>query len=329
MDLLILGGSGFAGRALVDEGLARGWTVTTLNRGSHRAPAGVTALTGDRTTPDGLAALGDRRWDIVVDTWSWAPIAVRESAALLADRANRYVYVSSRSVYAYPAPAGAAEDAPVVESSSSDAGFDDYARAKAGAERGAVEAFGDGAILARAGLLLGPHEDIGRLPWWLNRIARGGDVLAPGDPASGIQFLDARDLAAWALTAAENGLSGPFNVVSPVGFASMGGLLGACVEATGSAARLRWVDADILAAAGVEPWTDLPAWLPAGDAHDTMHGADVSRAVAAGLAPRPVRDTVADTWDWLQGIGGVAPRRADRPSVGLSPEREAAILAAL
>src|SRR5688572_23052479 len=119
MDLLILGGSGFVGRALVEEGLARGWNVTTLNRGTREPVDGVTALAGDRTTPEGLAALGDRRWDVVADTWSWAPAAVRASAAFLADRADSYLYVSSRSVYSYPAPAGSDERAPVVESSSS------------------------------------------------------------------------------------------------------------------------------------------------------------------------------------------------------------------
>jgi 2'-hydroxyisoflavone reductase len=329
MDLLVLGGSGFVGPALVAEGVARGWNVTTLNRGTRRPAGGVTALTGDRATPDGLAALGDREWDVVADTWSWAPAAVRDAAALLASRAGRYVYISSRSVYTYPQPAGSDETATVVDASSSDTGFDDYARAKAGAEKGVTEAFGDRALLARAGLILGPREDIGRLPWWLSRIARGGNVLAPGEPDAGIQYIDARDLASWALTAAANGVGGPVDVVSPVGFASMGDLLSACVTATGSSARLRWVPSDVLVAAGAEPWTGLPAWLPPGEAHDTMHGAAVSRALATGLRCRPVADTVSDTWSWLTAIGGVAPRRADRPAVGLDPALEARILASL
>ncbi|MET0933109.1 MAG: NAD-dependent epimerase/dehydratase family protein [Mycetocola sp.] len=329
MDLLVLGGSGFVGTALVADGLSRGWNVTTLNRGNRPAVPGVTALVGDRSAPGGLDALGDRDWDIVADTWSWAPSAVRDAAARLAERAGRYVYISSRSVYTYPQPAGSDETAPVVDASSSDTGFDDYARAKAGAELGVTEAFGDRGLLARAGLILGPHEDIGRLPWWLSRIARGGDVLAPGEADAGIQYIDARDLAAWALTAAENGVGGPVNVVSPVGFAALGDLLSACVTATGSSARLRWVPTDVLLAAGVEPWSDLPAWLPPGEAHDTMHSADVSRALATGLDCRPVRDTVADTWAWLTSVGGVAPQRPDRPAVGLDPGLESRILAAV
>lgn len=327
MDLLVLGGSGFVGPALVAEGLSRGWNVTTLNRGTRPADRRVTALTGDRSSPGGLDALRDRQWDIVADTWSWAPAAVRDAAALLAERAGRYVYISSRSVYAYPQPAGSDETAALVDASSSDTAFDDYARAKAGAERGVTEAFGDRALLARAGLILGPNEDIGRLPWWLTRIARGGDVLAPGKADAGIQYIDARDLASWALTAAANGVGGPVNVVSPVGFATMGDLLSACVAATGSSARLRWVPADVLLAAGVEPWTDLPAWLPPGEAHDTMHSANVSRALATGLDCRPVRDTVADTWSWLTSTGGVPPQRPDRPVVGLDPGLESRILA--
>jgi 2'-hydroxyisoflavone reductase len=154
----------------------------------------VTSLIGDRSAPGGLAALGNREWDIVADTWSWAPSAVRNSSAWLARRAGRYVYISSRSVYANPLSVGSDETAAVVEASSSDTGFDDYARAKAGAESGVTEAFGDRALLARAGLILGPHEDTGRLPWWLSRIARGGDVLAPGDPDARIQYIDARNL---------------------------------------------------------------------------------------------------------------------------------------
>ncbi|WP_338043416.1 NAD-dependent epimerase/dehydratase family protein, partial [Nonomuraea lactucae] len=180
MKLLVLGGTEFVGRAFLDEALAMGWEVTVLNRGTHEPPPGVTALRGDRSAPGGLAALGDGVWDVVVDTWSWAPSAVRDSASLLAGRAGHYVYVSSRSVHGYPVPAGADESAPVVEASADDDGHADYARAKAGGELAAVAAFGDRALLARAGLILGPHENIGRLPWWLTRIARGGPVLAPG-----------------------------------------------------------------------------------------------------------------------------------------------------
>lgn len=337
MRLLVLGGTDFVGRAFVEQALADDWSVTVLNRGRHEAPAGVKALRGDRSRPDGLVALdggteGGDDWDVVVDTWSWEPRAVRDAASVLADRAGSYLYVSSRSVYRYPAPAGATEDAPVVDASPDDDTADDYAMAKAGGEIAAVAAFGDRAILARAGLILGPHENIGRLPWWLNRIAAGGDVLAPGPPDAGIQYIDARDLAVWGLSAASRGLHGAYNIVSPPGHATMRSLLESAVdvvgsEATGSSANLRWVAPETILAADVKPWTDLPIWLPAGDDYNFMHGGNVEKAIAAGLTCRPVEETVGDTWNWLQSIGGVAPQRPDRPPVGLDPAVEARLLA--
>ena len=231
--LLILGGSSFVGPAVIDDALARGWDVTVLNRGTQPAPAGVTSLTGDRTSSGGLAALHDGIWDVVVDTWASAPSAVRDAAAVLVDRVDRYVYVSSRSVYRWPMPAGGAEDLPTCDASPDD-GDVDYQRAKRGGELAALAAFGDRALFARAGLILGPREDIGRLPWWLHRIARGGPVLAPGPADNGVQFIDARDLAAFVLDAAEHGFGGPYDVVSPVGHASMRDVLEACVAVTDS-----------------------------------------------------------------------------------------------
>ncbi|MFC7928900.1 NAD-dependent epimerase/dehydratase family protein [Streptomyces cinereoruber] len=330
MKLLMLGGTEFVGRAVVEAALERGWEVTVFHRGRHAPPAGVRSLLGDRTAgPDGLAALARGSWDAVVDTWSAAPSAVRDAAGALADRVGRYAYVSSRSVYAWPPAAGLAEDGPLVAGSPDD-GDVPYAEAKRGGELAAGAAFGaDRTLLVRAGLILGPYENVGRLPWWLNRIARGGPVLAPGPEAAPIQYVDARDLAAWTLDAVAAGLSGPYNLVSPPGHTTMGGLLDACVRATGSDAELRWTAPEELLAAGAEPWTELPVWLPPGETYDAMHTADVSRALAAGLRCRPVTETVADTWAWLEPLGGVAPQRPDRPGPGLSPEREAEVLAAL
>ncbi|GAA4933052.1 SDR family oxidoreductase [Nonomuraea thailandensis] len=321
----MLGGTGFVGRVVLDEALAMGWEVTAFNRGSHEPPAGVTALRGDRTAPGGLAALERGEWDVVIDTWSWAPSAVRDSAALLAGRAGSYVYVSSRSLYAEPVPFGADESAPLVAASADD-GDGPYARNKAGGELGAVAAFGDRALLARAGLIIGPQENVGRLPWWLNRIARGGPVVAPAPADRGLQYIDVRDLAVWCLEAGARGVGGAFNVVCPPGATTMGELLETCVKVTGSDAELRWIEEERLLAAGVEPWTGLPFWL-VGDDYDFMHGGDVGKAVAAGLRFRPVAETVADTWAWLRGLGGQAPQRADRPLKGLDPALEARILA--
>jgi nucleoside-diphosphate-sugar epimerase len=268
-----------------------------------------------------IGALGGGEWDAVVDTWSAAPSAVRDAARALHGRTGSYAYVSSRSVYADPMPAGLDETAPVVEG-----GDGDYAAVKRGGEIAAQEAYGERALLVRAGLILGPWENVGRLPWWLNRIARGGDVLAPGPRELPLQYTDVRDLAGWTLDAVTAGLGGPYNLVSPPGHTTMGELLDTCVRVTGSDAVLRWTDPAVIQAAGIEPWTELPIWLPPGEDHDAMHGGDVRRALAAGLRCRPVGETVADTWEWLLGIGGAPPLRADRPTPGLDPAVEKAVL---
>ncbi|MFI1621221.1 NAD-dependent epimerase/dehydratase family protein [Streptomyces lydicus] len=326
MKLLMLGGTEFVGRAVTEAAVARGWQVTVFHRGHHAPPEGAAALHGDRRDRAGLAALETGEWDAVVDTWSGAPSAVRDAARLLAGRVGAYAYVSSRSVYAYPAAFGLGEDAPLAEGSADSTDSDDYAAAKRGGELAAVDAFGDRALLVRAGLILGPYENIGRLPWWLNRIARGGPVLAPGPRDLALQYVDVRDMAEWTLDALEAGRGGAYNMVSEVGHATMGELLDSCVKVTGSDAELRWTAPEDVLAAGIEPWTELPVWLAPGEARDAFFGADVSKAVAAGLRCRPVSETVADTWAWLRGIGGVAPQRPDRPVVGLAPEKEAAVL---
>lgn len=327
MRLLVLGGTEFVGRAVVEAALGRGWDVTVLNRGHHTPPPGVRALRGDRTEPGGLAGLTGE-WDAVVDTWSAAPRAVHEAARLLAGRAGRYAYISSCSVYAWAPPAGYTEDAPLVEGAEPDAGQTDYPRDKRGGELAAQEAFGaDRSLFVRAGLILGPYENIGRLPWWLTRTARGGPVLAPGPRDLPLQYIDARDLAEWTLGAVERELGGPYNLIGPQGHATMGTLLDACADVTGATADLRWTAPQAVLDAGIQPWTQLPVWVPPhSEMHDALHAADVSKAVATGLRCRPVAETVADTWDWLRSIGGTAPLRPGRPAVGLDPAVEEKVL---
>lgn len=327
--LLVLGGSNFVGRALVEDGLARGWAVTTFTRGrsGHRDPE-AEHLTGDRLDPASLRPLAAREWDVVADTWSGAPRAVRDSARVLAGRVGRYAYVSSRSVYAAPLARLADEQAPTV-AGDPDAEDGDYPERKRGSELALEAVLGDRALIARAGLVLGPHEDVGRLPWWLERIARGGDVLAPGPPGLGVQLIDARDLAHWLLGAAADGRHGPFDAVSGPDHTTMRGLLEACRQATGSGARLRWIDPAPLLAVGVEPWTELPAWLPPEDPYRGLLEADTARAHDAGLRCRPVEETVGDTWAWLEAIGHEPPLRADGPPPGLDRHRERELLARL
>lgn len=323
--LLVLGGTEFVGRAVVAEALRAGWSVAVFNRGNNPPLPGAHQLTGDRLAPGGLEVLERGSWDVVVDTWSWAPVAVRNSAQLLKDRAEHYVYISSRSVYQMPNP-DSSESAPTVDASPDETGDDDYAISKAGGEVAAVEAFGDRALLARAGLILGPHENVGRLPWWLTRIAEGGKVLAPEPRAAGLQYIDARDMAIWVLAAAQRGVSGAFNTVSQPGHTTMAEFLDTCIRVTGAQAELCWRDPAAIQAAGIKPWVELPVWLPPGELYRSMHQADVSKAIAAGLVCRPIGETVADTWKWMLKIGGPAPVRADRPPRWLSREKEARLV---
>lgn len=326
ISLLVLGGSGFVGRAVVNDGLSRGWEVTTFNRGRAGEVQGVSQIVGDRLEPATLGALRGTEWDLVVDTWSGAPRAARDSAAVLADHAAHYVYVSSCSVYAPPPPLGVKESAPTVEASPDTEGGD-YAERKRGAELAVMQAFGDRALVARAGLILGPHENVGRLTWWLARMAAGGEILAPGPPDLELQIIDARDLAGFVHEAALGGHHGPFNVVSRRGHATMRSLLETCHTVAGAPdARLTWLDPQAVITAGVEPWTELPIWLPPDSEYAGMHAANVERAYAAGLHCRPVEQTVEDTWNWVSSLGGPPPLRSDLDPPGLDRRRERAVL---
>jgi 2'-hydroxyisoflavone reductase len=330
MRLLVLGGTHHVGRAVVEEALARGDDVTTLTRGvSGPSAAGAVAVHADRTDQAALAAaLGDASWDAVVDTWSGAPAVVLASARLLSGRAGHYGYVSSRSVHRWPFAVGMDESGPVVDGDPASQASDDYAEAKRGGELAAIAGFRGPVLLARAGLILGPYEIVGRMPWWLRRIERGGDVLAPGPRDMPLQYIDCRDLARWMLLAADQRIAGPFNTVSRPGHATMGSLLAAAVAATGSDARLVWTPPEAIEATGIAPWTELPVWVPPDGEYAGLHQGDVSAALAAGLTCRPVEETVEDTWAWLQREGD-PPAGSGRPAHGLDADRERMVLAGL
>jgi 2'-hydroxyisoflavone reductase len=329
MRILVLGGTHHVGRAVVENALARGDDVTTLTRGESGPPAtGATARYADRTdrraVADALA--GDDGWDAVVDTWSLAPHVVLDSALLLSGRARHYTYISSRSVYVWPIPMAADESAPVVSGDPSSDDGADYAAAKRGGELAALEGFDGPVLLARPGLILGPYERVGRLPYWLNRMHKGGRVPCPGPPDRPLQYIDARDLAGWVLDAARTDVAGTFNTVSRPGHTTMGELMEQCLTVTGSAAELVWVSPEAVAAAGVAPWTELPIWLPPTGEYAGLHDGDVSAAYAAGLTCRPVAETVADTWAWLQAEGLPAPAHPERGAIGMDAAAEARLL---
>jgi 2'-hydroxyisoflavone reductase len=335
MRLLVLGGTHFAGRAIVEAALADGLDVTTLNRGLRPVPGvEVRTLIADRTDPAALReALGDQEWDAVIDTWSWAPNVVATACSLLNGRTSHYGYVSTLSVYADPVPHGADETAPTVDADPDDdqdwaskvpSDVAGYQRAKRGAELAVLRVFGDAALLARPGLILGPYENVGRLPSWLRRIERGGQVVAPAGPDAPVQYVDVRDLARWMLDMAKRRAGGVFNVVNAPGESTLGEFLGTAVSVTGSDAELVWVPEELILEAGIAPWTELPLWVP----RAWEEPVDVSAARAAGLTARTVRETVAGTWAWLRAEGD-PPRRPDRPVHGLPPEKEQALLGQL
>ncbi|MCW2786007.1 MAG: NAD-dependent epimerase/dehydratase family protein [Marmoricola sp.] len=329
MKVLVLGGTHHVGRAVVEAALARGDQVSTLNRGSVPAAAGVDARYADRRDPEALArALGEDHWDALVDTWSEEPVVVRDTARLLGGRVGHWTYISSRSVHAWPIGSGADESAPLVEADPASTDGTAYAEAKRGAEIALEQKLPGPALLARAGLILGPYEVVGRLPWWLARIAAGGRVPVPGPPLRPLQYIDGRDLADWVLACAAHGTTGAFNTVSRPGHTTIGELLAACRTATGADAELVWCTPDQIEAAGLTGWSDLPIWAPPTGEIAALHDGDVSAALAAGLTCRPVGETVADTWAWIEREG-MPTQRSDRAGrLGIDAAVEAVLLAA-
>lgn len=324
----MLGGTSFVGGAVVDAALERGWSVTTFNRGNrHELRSGVQHVVGDRTRPYDVAALGSGRWDVAVDTWAAAPVVVRTSAELLSDVVGRYVYVSSRAVYAMPYPDGLDESAPTVAAAAG-APSVGYSEDKRGGELAVEEVFGSRALLARSGVILGPGENLGRMRCWLAHVGRNATVLAPGDPDQPWRFIDVRDLADWMLRAAQDGAGGAHNLVNRLGTATTGSFLDACRRAVLSGARFQWTGTDALARAGVDRYEALPGWIPPEPDYAGFLTTDTDKAAAAGLRCRPVAETVADTLEWLRVTGGLAhsPER-DGDLLGLDPEVERRALA--
>ncbi len=328
MDILILGGTVFVGRHLVEAALVRGHRVTLFHRGQHGTDLFPEAehLLGDRN--ESLNLLRGRRWDAVIDTSGFFPRQVKATAEALADAVGHYTFISSASVYGDPSVPGMDERAPVgtladpmVEKRTGET----YGPLKALCE-GAVEAALPGRVLiVRPGLIVGPHDPTNRFAYWPRRLAAGGAVLAPGSPSDPVQIIDARDLAAWIILSIKAGRTGVYNALGPDYALTMGEVLAACQAAGNADARIHWVAEDFLLAHEVQPWSELPLWIPTGDA--SMAGfrrMSSARAQAAGLIFRPLTATVQDTLAWDAAQPPLGPN--DPPRATLTPEREATLL---
>jgi 2'-hydroxyisoflavone reductase len=321
--ILCIGGTRFVGRHLAAMAVDAGHRVTVFHRGSTNpgGVAGADEVLGDRD--GGLDAVGTAEWDAVVDTSGYVPRVVSASARLFAERADRYVFVSSISVYADPATPGQDESAPVgtLEDPTVEEVTDEtYGPLKALCEREVEAAFPGRALVLRWGLMVGPLDPTDRFTYWPRRMAEGGAVLAPGPPEAPVQFADGRDIARWMLSMIERGRTGTFNATGPAEPLSMGRALEACLEATGSAATIEWVPGSFLLEQGVEPWTELPLWVAPEEAG--ILAVDAGRALAEGLEFRSLEETVADTlaWDRDRGLPDLG--------AGMSGEREAEVLSA-
>jgi 2'-hydroxyisoflavone reductase len=324
MRILVIGGTAFVGRHITEAALAAGHDVTLFHRGKTGRDlfGAATHLTGDRNAD--LSALAGGRWDATIDVCGYLPRQVRSLAAALGDRGGLHVFISSVSAYRTPVAPGFTEDAPLAEltdPATEDITEQTYGGLKAACERAVTELYGgSGTLIIRPTYVIGPHDYSGRFTWWVGRIARGGTVLAPGPADCPRQVIDARDMASWIVSCASRSVTGAFHAVSPAPPFGFGGMLGAIAAEVGPpATQLTWVDRDYLLAEG-ETGSSLPIWPGADDEHD-LNAADPAAAFAAGLAPRPLRQTIAEIW--AHELTSPTPAPA---GIGLPPAREAELL---
>lgn len=324
MRILVIGGTVFVGRAIVDAALAAGHEVTRFHRGQTRAEASGTVETirGDRD--GGLDALAGRTWDVVIDTCGYVPRVVRASAEFLRNAAPFYVFVSTISVYADFDTIGLDESSKLGELEDGTTETVDaatYGPLKVSCERAVADVYGDRSLIVRPGVIVGPHDPTDRFTYWMARVASGGDVLAPGSPDAPIQFIDARDLATWLVGAIERGETGVFNTVGPGTATTWGAVLFACCETAKRHVRVRWLPDEFLLANDLSAWKDLPLWLPPSEGKQGVFQVDGSKAHDAGLTHRSTDAIVRDTMEWWRTRG------TPEISAGVSPERAAEILA--
>ncbi|HEX2166379.1 MAG TPA: NAD-dependent epimerase/dehydratase family protein [Longimicrobiales bacterium] len=343
--ILILGGTGFTGPHQVHYAIDRGHHVTVFNRGRSQAdlPAAVVHLQGDRNAPDGLAALerevaNGTKWDVVIDNPTTLPFWVRDAGRVLGDATQHYVFISTISVYADTSRAGMDETTELAAYTGADALAETmqtyqasrgglYGPLKAASEREAEKWFPGRTTVIRPGLIVGPRDMSGRFTYWPVRIARGGEVLAPGTGHDAVQVIDARDLAEWTIRMAETRTFGTYNATGPAGELTIAEMLGGIRGAFDGTTKmnLTWVPADFLAEQSIRGWSHMPVWVAPRDDNAGFSRVSIERALNTGLTFRPLAMTARDTLEWFRSLPSDVQARVGGP---LAAEREAEVLRA-
>ena len=336
LKILILGGTGFTGPFQVKYALSRGHAVTVFNRGrTHPGELSKDAeqLIGDRNGQ--LDALKGRQWDVCIDNPTTLPVWVRDAAKILQGNVGRYVFISTISVYSDNSKPGMDESGPLAEYTDGDpmketvatlrAKLSNYGPLKVQSEKEAEKWFPGKNMIIRPGLIVGPGDESDRFTYWPVRVERGGEVLAPGTPKDGVQFIDARDLAEWTIRMVEQGTTGIFNATGPNYPLTIGKMLDEIKAATKSNAQFTWVDADFLLSQKVRAWQDMPVWVAPRGPETGFAQISVKKAQKKGLTYRSVADTTLATLEWFKKQ---TPERQATLRAGITSDREAAVLAA-
>jgi len=324
MKVLILGGTQFLGRHFVEIGLNQGYQITLFNRGqtNNSLYADVEKLVGDRVKGE-LAALKGRKWDVVIDTAGYfpnLPYLVRDTAELLKDSVNTYVFISTISVYS-EFQANGDETLPLYpinQELPQEMNAQAYGTLKAMAESVVQEVYGERGLIVRPGLIVGPYDNTGRFTYWIRRISEGGEVLAPESPELPVQYIDAQDLVQWIYGLVSTHKAGVYNALGPDYSLKLGQFLATCQQVTGSNATFTWIPGQILESQGIQHWQELPLWLPP-TMQNTFPCLSNSKALANGLRFRSLAETIRDIWQWDQ------VEQLEYAS-GLSRDKETAIL---
>ncbi len=331
MKLLILGGTGFLGPAIVHAALRRGHEMTLFNRGRSNPTmfSELEQLKGNRDPKidEGLEPLKGREWDAVLDTSGYFPRITRASAGLLKDNVGQYLFISSISVYKDFAESGIREDYEVgsIDENAEEAITNtSYGPFKALCEQSVEAAFPGRATNVRPGLIVGPLDKTDRFTYWPLRVRAGGEILAPGEATDPVQYIDSRDLAEFCIRCLEEKTAGEFNLVGPRYPASIAELIYGCKAVSGGDASLTWVNNEFLQKEGLQPWGHLPVWAPGSGELAGLNTVSNAAAVKAGFHSRPLADTVRDTLRWWDTL---PDQRRARVNAGMSRERETQALA--